>query len=510
MTTSVRAAAVVAVVALLAVSLVLWRGHGSGSTGPGREPGAAASSGSSGAAAARAFLDRYVDADGRVVRRDQGGDTVSEGQAYAMLLALQAGDRARFDAVWSWTRAHLQRADGLFSWHWADGRVADTSPAADADIDIARALDLAGLHDDARRVADAVLAHETATRGTRLVLLAGPWAASDGVVNPSYFSPCTFSRLQALTGDARWSRLAHDTVTLLDDLTRGGSLPPDWATVDALGDVRPAGQAGGSGDAHYGLDAARVPLRLAACGGGAYNLAARLWPKLRGLDRAGAAVSYSLDGKPATDADHAVGLLGAAAAARAAGSADDAARLYRLAQAQEQSHPTYYGAAWLALAHDLVLGDNGDAGPMVLAAAVTPVDQGASSSSTTSTTAESTTSSSTTSTTSTSTSTSTRSSTTSSSSSTTSTTSDVTGGTGDTPTTTTPPTVARRSPLAQKPDLPALLQPKRRASHPARNTEGVLFVGFPLAALAGLVLGLRERRALRRATAVEGPADWSK
>jgi len=33
-------------------------------------------------AAAESFLDRYVEPDGRVVRLDQGGDTVSEGQAY--------------------------------------------------------------------------------------------------------------------------------------------------------------------------------------------------------------------------------------------------------------------------------------------------------------------------------------------------------------------------------------------------------------------------------------------
>ena len=37
--------------------------------------------------AARSFLSRYVDPDGRVVRRDQGGDTVSEGVSYALLLA---------------------------------------------------------------------------------------------------------------------------------------------------------------------------------------------------------------------------------------------------------------------------------------------------------------------------------------------------------------------------------------------------------------------------------------
>ncbi len=35
----------------------------------------------------RLFLDTYVDA-GRVVRTDQGGDTVSEGQAYGLLLAV--------------------------------------------------------------------------------------------------------------------------------------------------------------------------------------------------------------------------------------------------------------------------------------------------------------------------------------------------------------------------------------------------------------------------------------
>src|SRR5207237_725785 len=53
-------------------------------------------------AEAERFMRRYVDADGRVVRRDQGGDTVSEGQAYAMLLAVALDDRARFDRVWDW------------------------------------------------------------------------------------------------------------------------------------------------------------------------------------------------------------------------------------------------------------------------------------------------------------------------------------------------------------------------------------------------------------------------
>jgi len=61
------------------------------------------------------FLRRYVDGDGRVVRRDQGGDTVSEGQAYGMLIAAGLGDWKRFDTIWGWTRSHLRRPDGLLS-----------------------------------------------------------------------------------------------------------------------------------------------------------------------------------------------------------------------------------------------------------------------------------------------------------------------------------------------------------------------------------------------------------
>ena len=43
-------------------------------------------------AAGQRFLDDHVDDDGRVVRHDEGGDTVSEGQAYAMLVAVGIDD----------------------------------------------------------------------------------------------------------------------------------------------------------------------------------------------------------------------------------------------------------------------------------------------------------------------------------------------------------------------------------------------------------------------------------
>jgi endoglucanase len=137
------------------------------------------------------FLDRYVADDGRVVRHDQGGDTVSEGQAYAMLLAVAEDDERRFARVWEWTREHLRRPDGLLAWRWAGGRVVDDQPAADADLDAARALLLAGERFDepsyseqGRVLGDAVAEHETTQAADKTVLVAGPWARERAVVNP--------------------------------------------------------------------------------------------------------------------------------------------------------------------------------------------------------------------------------------------------------------------------------------------------------------------------------------
>ena len=114
------------------------------------------------------------------MRRDQGGDTVSEGQAHAMLVAVGLGDRGRFDTVWAWARDHLMRDDGTLSWRWVDGGVADPSSASDADLDAARALVLAGnafgdeqLTADGVRLGLAILDVETVETGLGRILVAG-------------------------------------------------------------------------------------------------------------------------------------------------------------------------------------------------------------------------------------------------------------------------------------------------------------------------------------------------
>ncbi|HET9443826.1 MAG TPA: hypothetical protein VFO65_10905, partial [Acidimicrobiales bacterium] len=100
---------------------------------------------------------------------------------------------------------------------------------------------------------------------------------------------------------------------------------------------------------------ARLAFRLAEdCEGEGRRLAAGLWPRLARLEGQGAALFYDLEGRRLSDVDHPVGLVGAAAAARAAGEAGPADRLLRRAAALSRRSPTYYGTAWVALGEALM------------------------------------------------------------------------------------------------------------------------------------------------------------
>lgn len=309
------------------------------------------------------FLETYVRSDGRVVRADQGGDTVSEGQAYAMLLAVAADDEDAFERIWTWTARNLERPDGLFSWHWSGGKITDEQSAADADLGIAWGLGLAAerfqraeYRTRARAVADAILSVETTSADGEPVLVAGPWARRfPAIVNPSYFTPDAMTYLAAISGDRDWERLRGASSRLVTSLTRSPPhLPPDWATVGADGTAM-AGAAPGSGDRpRYGWDAVRVPLWTASsCASEDRTIAARMWTFLERAGDAPAAV-YTLGGDPIDEYTSAVALVGAAAAAHAAGDASSAAALLDTAEAKDRGAPTYFGGALVAFGRVLL------------------------------------------------------------------------------------------------------------------------------------------------------------
>lgn len=330
-------------------------------------------------AAAQLFLSQYVDSDGRVVRRDQGGDTVSEGQAYAMLLDVAVGNRVQFGKVWAWSESHLLQPDGLLAWHWSGGKLMSTEPASDADLDVAKALVLAGKKwsdradlSAGRRYARAILANDTASAGGRLWLVAGTWARSVPLyLDPSYLDPGTFQLLYRVTGNDEWKAIASSSAAALEaDTDEGAQLPSDWAQVSASGRVQPAAPPGGGAEV-YGYDAFRTLVRqddectsgAGAAGEGTVARQGRqLDTKLLGLATRTASAgnkadTYALNGSGAQSGNDPLMLVAAAGAAKAAGHLGAATTYLRDAAEAEAQSGSYYLDAWVALGMTLLTTD---------------------------------------------------------------------------------------------------------------------------------------------------------
>lgn len=231
------------------------------------------------------FKNRFILPDGRVVRPQNQNDTVSEGQAYAMLFAAWMHDRDTFDRCYLWTEEHLSRQntdyhDHLLAWHWQDGRVIDWCAASDADADYAYALLLAaqqwgdngpksstGYADKAQKVLASILEKETARLSNgKLYFLPGDWQwdGTHYVLNPSYFAPAWYRLFFTVTQDPRWEELiasgyevVHQFSERLGPIQSVG-LAPDWCQLNLDGSL----EASKTHSSHYSWDAIRTGWRL--------------------------------------------------------------------------------------------------------------------------------------------------------------------------------------------------------------------------------------------------------
>ncbi|WP_069711578.1 glycosyl hydrolase family 8 [Curtobacterium sp. ER1/6] len=310
------------------------------------------------------FLDDYVQG-GRVVRTDQGGDTVSEGQAYGLLIAYANDDRETFDRIWSWTQRHLLTDDGLLAWRWTpDDGVADEQSASDADLDAARALVLAGEHWRDERLttagttmAAAILDHETAQTDLGTILLPGPWADTEPYrYNASYASPAAFRILERATGDRRWTALEEGSTAATAAVLEGSDLPSDWSQVHADGTVDAMPATGDQGSVVYGWEAMRLPLRYAeACSADDRALAGSIAPTLRRTTQL--AAQLDLGGTAVTGDTSGLAYAARAAAEHAAGSTSAATADLRRMDRTAATTPTYYGDAWAALGATMLTSD---------------------------------------------------------------------------------------------------------------------------------------------------------
>ncbi|PPD43938.1 MAG: cellulase [Methylocystis sp.] len=228
----------------------------------------------------QAYKARFVTDQGRVV--DTGNNLIShsEGQGYAMLLAVAANDRPTFDRIWGWTRANLMvRDDALLAWRWEPAKrpgVADMNDASDGDLLIAWALAEAGefWNDMSYRTAGRRVAVEVARKlvlfETKLGAILLPAVTgfhendrSDGpVVNLSYYVFPAFERLNTVAPEVDWPGLTQTGLNLLDaSRTTPETLPPEWMALKNW-NAKPAE----GFPAQFSYNAVRVPLYMAWAG----------------------------------------------------------------------------------------------------------------------------------------------------------------------------------------------------------------------------------------------------
>jgi hypothetical protein len=234
------------------------------------------------------FKARFMDQSGRIVDNGNGGISHSEGQSYALTMAVAAGDREGFDRAYRWTEANLVRSDvALYSWRYDPGKpdpVADRNNATDGDLLIAYALAKAAdqwkqprYAERSRAVAAAIASRLTRSIGGRMLLLPaleGFSAPERTTLNPSYYVWPALD-LFARTGDAAtWRRVIADGEALLT-ATRFGvhRLPADWIDISNSGVVSPAVNK----PRRFGFDAIRVPLYASVSGRSALIEPVRRW-----------------------------------------------------------------------------------------------------------------------------------------------------------------------------------------------------------------------------------------
>lgn len=217
------------------------------------------------------YKSRFLMADGRII--DTGNNSVShtEGQGFAMMMAVRNNDRTSFDKIWRWTEKNLKNPEnGLFYWRYnpvAAQPVTDKNNATDGDTFIAWALLKGGTlwHDDgylksSDAIVKALVEHNVIRFSGYQVMLPGAKGFNLNSyvnLNLSYFVFPAWQDFANRTHLVVWRDLISDGQKLLVKMRFGDTqLPADWVSLYADGRVMPAKQ----WPARFSYDAIRVPL----------------------------------------------------------------------------------------------------------------------------------------------------------------------------------------------------------------------------------------------------------
>jgi endo-1,4-beta-D-glucanase Y len=205
----------------------------------------------------------------RVQRPENNNDSVSEGIAYGMLIAVYMNDKALFDGLWSYAQNGIHCAVSspgcLMTWNTTGG----SGSATDADEDSAFALmeaykqwGTASYMTDALNVMHAVLQLDTSTSAP-YVWGGNNWKSGNmNTPNASYFAPAwyrAFAKFDTSNASA-WNTLADNVYTEISAASSISSqgLISAWCNSGCTASATPTMAT----DANYQYDSHRIPFRI--------------------------------------------------------------------------------------------------------------------------------------------------------------------------------------------------------------------------------------------------------
>jgi len=223
-----------------------------------------------------AYKEQFIES-GQVLDKENNNLSSSEGQGFALLLAVFSNDRKKFEEIWAWTQQNMQREDYLFRGKVTaaeQGRcdkqcISDQDNASNGDIIIAWALFAAENKWDRQvylvegfRVLDAIKAKLIDQKFDYPLVLPSEtgFELDDGRVqiNLSYWVFPAFNLFSEVTGDPLWADLYQSGTSLMQSSQFGKwNLPADWSVISegkvTLQDAN---------SSKYGENANRLPLYL--------------------------------------------------------------------------------------------------------------------------------------------------------------------------------------------------------------------------------------------------------
>ncbi|WP_439566138.1 glycosyl hydrolase family 8 [Gloeocapsopsis crepidinum] len=236
-----------------------------------------------------AYRQRFIQADGRVIDREDSDRSTSEAQAYAMLRAVFADDLTTFARTLNWSENNLKRTvagkrtDQLWAWEWGrdiqgNWKIRDANFASDADIDAITALIFASrrwqrpeyLQLAQSKLQDLWNLSTVAMPNGNRYLIPGPTEAFQVrshilILNPSYFAPYAFRIFAQVDPTRDWQSLVDSSYQVLENSTKLSkvNLPSDWVSLDTQTGNYQALPAAHSLRTEYSFNAYRVWWRLA-------------------------------------------------------------------------------------------------------------------------------------------------------------------------------------------------------------------------------------------------------